>query len=197
MTSGARRARVRPPPKRGVRVGARHVRTGRHPARCRDLHRHHAGAEEYFGKGPEEAKPYMVDGFRLIVMRGSRTVAESTMLEFGQEDRVRDFRQHFENEMTRLIEMVEELPGREVLGDQSQVVFEPEVVVELFFFDETPRNRHPCRAEGQLGERSVAKRGETPPTTTSPATSSPTGTNRAMLRSNRSRARQFRGDRRG
>jgi hypothetical protein len=133
----------------------------------------------------------------LIVMRRSRTVAESTMLEFGQEDRVRDFRQHFENEMTRLIEMVEELPGREVLGDQSQVVFEPEVVVELFFFDETPSNRHPCRAEGQLGERSVAKRGETPPTTTSPATSSPTGTNRAMLRSNRSRARQFRGDRRG
>jgi uncharacterized protein YbcI len=90
----------------------------------------------------------MVDGFRLIVMRGSRTVAESTMLEFGQEDRVRDFRQHFENEMTRLIEIVEELPGREVLGDQSQVVFEPEVVVELFFFDETPRNRHPCRRRG-------------------------------------------------
>jgi uncharacterized protein YbcI len=93
--------------------------------------------KKYFGKGLDEAKSYMLDDFRLIVMRGSRTGAESTMLEFGQEDRVRDFRQHFENQMTtRLIGMVEELTGREVLGYQSQVIFEPEVVVELFFFDE-------------------------------------------------------------
>ena len=58
------------------------------------------------------------------------------MLEFGQQDLVRQFRQIFENEMTdRLHKMVEELTGRKVLTYQSQILFEPDVVVEIFLFD--------------------------------------------------------------
>lgn len=92
--------------------------------------------KKYFGKGPESTKSYMLDDFLLIVMRGNQTVAERSMIEFGQETRVRDFRQHFENEMTtRLVDMIEELTGRKVLGYQSQMIFAPDVVVELFFFD--------------------------------------------------------------
>ena len=115
--------------------------------------------KKYFGKGPESAKSYMLDDFLMIVMRGSRTVAEETMVEFGQEDRVRDFRQQFENEMTsRLVGMVEELTGRKVLGYQSQILFEPEVVVELFFFDQ-PADESEVRATaaGQLHEPSVGE----------------------------------------
>ena len=108
--------------------------------------------KKYFGKGPESAKSYMMDDFLLIVMRGSQTVAEKTMVEFGREDEVRSFRQTFENEMTsRLTGMIEELTGRKVLGYQSQFLFEPEVVIELFFFDESG---HPdatlATAEAQL-----------------------------------------------
>jgi uncharacterized protein YbcI len=92
--------------------------------------------KKYFGKGPESTKSYMLDDFLLIVMRGSRTVAEQTMLDFGQMDLVRNFRQQFENEMTsRLTGMIEELTGRKVIGYQSQVLFTPEVVLEVFFFD--------------------------------------------------------------
>jgi uncharacterized protein YbcI len=92
--------------------------------------------KKFFGKGPTSAKSYMVDDFLLIVMRGGRTVAEETMLEFGQRDLVRNFRQQFENEMTsRLTGMVEDLTGRRVLGYQSQIIFEPDVVLEAFFFD--------------------------------------------------------------
>ena len=92
--------------------------------------------KKYFGKGPESAKSYMLDDFLLIVMRGSQTVAEKTMVEFGREDEVRAFRQTFENEMTsRLTGMIEELTGRKVLGYQSQFLFHPEVVIEIFFFD--------------------------------------------------------------
>ncbi len=92
--------------------------------------------KKYFGRGPTSAKSYLLDDFLLIVMRDNRTVAEQTMLEFGHADRVREFRQHFENEMTsRLVGMVEELTGRSVLGYQSQILFEPDVVVEMFFFD--------------------------------------------------------------
>ncbi len=92
--------------------------------------------KRFFGKGPTEAKSYILDDLLFIVMRGGLTTAEKTMLEFGQPDQVRQFRQLFENEMTgRLTEMIEELTGRKVLGYQSQIMFDPDVVVEMFVFD--------------------------------------------------------------
>jgi uncharacterized protein YbcI len=92
--------------------------------------------KQFFGKGPTEAKSYMLDDFLLIVMRGGLTTAEKTMLEFGQPDQVRQFRQLFENEMTeRLTDMVERLTGRKVATYQSQIMFDPDLVVEMFVFD--------------------------------------------------------------
>ena len=93
--------------------------------------------KKYFGKGPTSAKSYMLDDLLIIVMRGGMTTAEHTMVEFDQEDRVRSFRQTFENEMTeRLTQMVEEATGRTVVTYQSQVMFDPNIVVEMFVFDE-------------------------------------------------------------
>jgi uncharacterized protein YbcI len=89
-----------------------------------------------FGKGPVSTKSYMFDDMLLIVMREGLTQAEQTMLEFGRQDLVREFRQQFENEMTRrIVDMIEELTGRNVLTYQSQVMFDPDVVVEMFVFD--------------------------------------------------------------
>jgi uncharacterized protein YbcI len=91
-----------------------------------------------FGKGPISTKSYVFDDMLLIVMREGLTQAERTMLEFGREDLVREFRQQFENEMTRrIIDMIEELTERKVLTYQSQVMFDPDVVVELFVFEDT------------------------------------------------------------
>lgn len=91
-----------------------------------------------FGKGPVSTKSYMFDDMLLIVMREGLTQAERTMLEFGRQDLVREFRQQFENEMTkRIIDMIEELTERKVLTYQSQVMFDPDVVVEMFVFDST------------------------------------------------------------
>ncbi len=115
--------------------------------------------KKYFGKGPEQTKSYMLDDFLMIVMRGSQTTAEKTMVNFGQEDRVRDFRQQFENEMTaQLTGMVEELTGRKVLGYQSQIIFEPEVAVELFFFDRpADETETHATALGQLEDPSIGE----------------------------------------
>ena len=89
-----------------------------------------------FGKGPESVSSYMFDDLLLIVMRDGLTVAEKTMLGFGHADLVRNFRQHFENEMTRrLHDMVEQVTGQEVLTYQSQIMFDPDVVVEIFVFE--------------------------------------------------------------
>jgi uncharacterized protein YbcI len=108
--------------------------------------------KEFFGKGPEQAKSYILDDILLIVMRGGLTTAEKTMLEFGHPDLVRQFRQLFENEMTgRLTEMVERVTGRKVATYQSQVMFDPHVIVEMFIFDEqADQVQRAATAEGQL-----------------------------------------------
>ena len=108
--------------------------------------------KEAFGKGPTHSKAYMFDDMLLVVMRDGLTVAEKTMLEFGQEDLVRNFRQQFENEMTsRLIGVIERLTERKVLTYQSQVMFDPDVIVEMFVFDKTGGYEERfATAEGQM-----------------------------------------------
>ena len=115
--------------------------------------------KEYFGKGPTKAKSYLLDDFLLIVMRGGLSVAERTMLDAGQEDQVRSFRQGFENEMTkRLTDMVEEVTGRKVLSYQSQVLFDPDVVIEIFFFDDTVDSaEREATAAGQSEDQGIGE----------------------------------------
>ena len=116
--------------------------------------------KEFFGKGPTQAKSYMLDDLLIIVMRGGMTAAEKTMLDFGHPDQVREFRQLFENSMTeRLTSKMEELTGRKIVNYQSQVMFAPDVVVEMFVFDsDGSSDAIEATAEGQLddGEQGIA-----------------------------------------
>ena len=92
--------------------------------------------KESFGKGPVKAKSYLLDDFLLVVMRGGATVAEETMLERGHGDLVRQFRQTYQNDMgDSLIAKIEALTGRKVINYQSQVLFDPQIVIEIFFFE--------------------------------------------------------------
>jgi uncharacterized protein YbcI len=93
--------------------------------------------KETFGKGPVKAKSYLLDDFLLVVMRGGMTVAEDTMLARGHGDLVRQFRQTYQNEIGDiLVAKVEALTGRNVANYQSQVLFDPHIVMEIFFFDD-------------------------------------------------------------
>jgi uncharacterized protein YbcI len=77
-----------------------------------------------------------MDDLLFIVMRGGITEAEQTLLSAGESDAVRDFRQHFENIMAeRLVGTIEQLTERKVLTYQSQVLFDPPMIVEIFIFD--------------------------------------------------------------
>jgi uncharacterized protein YbcI len=120
--------------------------------------------KEFFGKGPSRAKSYMLDDFLIVVMRGGVTTAEQTMLDFGEADLVRQFRQTFENRMTEhLVGKIEELTGRKVVTYQSQILFDPHTVIELFFFDrEADQSQLRETADGQLSDRSIgeAREGE-------------------------------------
>ncbi len=110
--------------------------------------------KEFFGKGPTKAKSYMLDDMLIIVMRGGMTTAEETMLEFGHADQVREFRQLFENAMTeRLTGKMEELTGRKIVTYQSQILFDPHVVIEMFVFDsDGSSDAREATAAGQLEE---------------------------------------------
>ena len=115
--------------------------------------------KEYWGKGPTKAKSYMFDDMLFIVMQGGLTKAEETMLEFGEVDLVRQFRQTFENQMTaRLTDLIEELTGRKVLTYQSQILFNPTRVIEMFVFDDTvPDHARAATADGQVSEGQVGE----------------------------------------
>jgi uncharacterized protein YbcI len=90
----------------------------------------------YYGRGPTKAKSYLMDDLLLIVMRGGITEAEKTLLDAGESDAVRAFRQRFENVMCeRLVGTIEQLTDRKVLTYQSQVLFDPPTVIEVFIFD--------------------------------------------------------------
>jgi uncharacterized protein YbcI len=115
--------------------------------------------KESFGKGPVSAKSYMLDDFLIVVMRGGVTTAEQTMLDFDEADLVRQFRQTFENRMTeKLVGTVEELTNRKVVTYQSQILFDPHIVIELFFFDRHADERQLREtADGQLSDRSIGE----------------------------------------
>ena len=114
--------------------------------------------KQYWGRGPESAKAYAMDDLLFIVMRGGATTAERTMLESGRQDSVRATRQEFENDMAeRLTGMVEDVTGRKVLNYQSQILFDPDLVVELFVFDKNATAPARATAEGQLDDDPVGE----------------------------------------
>lgn len=90
----------------------------------------------FYGRGPTKAKSYLIDDLLFVVMRGGITEAEQTLLDAGKADAVRAFRQHFENVMgERLIGTVEQLTERKVVTYQSQVLFDPHTIIEIFLFE--------------------------------------------------------------
>jgi uncharacterized protein YbcI len=125
--------------------------------------------KQFFGKGPEQAKSYMLDDMLFVVMRGGLTTAEQTMLRFGRQTMVRQFRQLFEDEMTELLTgLVEEATGRKVVNYQSQIMFDPDVIVEMFVFADPRQDGIEATAEGQLRGEAIgavrnADRGNDPP----------------------------------
>ena len=109
--------------------------------------------KSYYGKGPVRAKSYFLDDLLFVALRGGTTVAEVTMLEAGHQDEVRRFRQVFANEMAeRLIGTIEQLTDRKVITYQSQILFNPDLVIEIFVFDKSlHRAAHEETAEAILG----------------------------------------------
>jgi uncharacterized protein YbcI len=93
-----------------------------------------------YGKGATEAKTYQCDNFVFCVLKDALTTVERNLLEHGDAALVREVRLRFQHHTgNALPAVVERITGRRVLGYESQVLFHPDYVVEIFVLaDEAP-----------------------------------------------------------
>jgi uncharacterized protein YbcI len=101
--------------------------------------------KDLYGKGPTKAKTYIADDNLFCVMKGGLTRNEETMIRGGQAELVRQFRLEFQRLIApEIIRRVEDILGRKILTYHSQVLFDPDRIIEVFVLedgddgDETP-----------------------------------------------------------
>jgi uncharacterized protein YbcI len=92
---------------------------------------------DHYGRGPMNAKTYVLDDIIVVVMRGSGfTPLEQTIMDSGEPDRVIAMREDFQRVMAaRYKSTIEDLTGRKVLAFLSQAHVEPDITMEIFFVD--------------------------------------------------------------
>ena len=95
--------------------------------------------KDLYGRGPTHAKTYLCDEYVFCVLSGGMTRDEETMIRAGEKDAVRDYRLRFQAAIApELIRRVEDVLGRRVASYHSQVLFDPDRLVEIFVLDEPP-----------------------------------------------------------
>ena len=95
--------------------------------------------KEFYGRGPDGAKAWILDDLIFISMEGGLTRNEETLLEAGKADVIRDYRLTFQETMQDVTcGAVEEITGRKVLSYHSQIVFEPTRAFEIFVMEPPP-----------------------------------------------------------
>ena len=89
--------------------------------------------KDLYGRGPTHAKTYFCDEYVFCVMSGGLTRDEETMIRAGQHDAVRDYRLRFQSVIApELIRRVEDVLARKVATYHSQVIFDPDRLIEIF-----------------------------------------------------------------
>jgi uncharacterized protein YbcI len=95
--------------------------------------------KDLYGRGPTHAKTYFCDEYVFCVMSGGMTRDEETMIRGGEKDAVREYRLRFQAVIApELIRRVEDVLERSVVSYHSQVLFDPDRLVEIFVLDEPP-----------------------------------------------------------
>jgi uncharacterized protein YbcI len=92
--------------------------------------------KDLYGRGPTHAKTYLCDEYVFCVMSGGMTRDEETMIRGGAQDAVRDYRLRFQSIIApELIRRVEDVLRRKVASYHSQVLFDPDRLIEIFVLD--------------------------------------------------------------
>ena len=92
--------------------------------------------KDLYGRGPTHAKTYLCDEYVFCVMSGGMTRDEETMIRGGEQDAVRNYRLRFQSVIApELIRRVEDVLGQKVGSYHSQVLFDPDRLIEIFVLD--------------------------------------------------------------
>jgi uncharacterized protein YbcI len=92
---------------------------------------------EYWGKGPVRAKAFLEDQFVFAILEEPLTTVERTLVDGGEQALVRQLRQEFQEVANPAFAAeVEKATGRRVLTGHAQVVFDPDVVFEVFVLED-------------------------------------------------------------
>lgn len=103
--------------------------------------------KDLYGRGPTHAKTYLCDEYVFCVMSGGMTRDEETMIRGGAHDAVRAYRLRFQAVIApELIRRVEDVLERKVATYHSQVLFDPDRLIEIFVLD-------PVAEQGQSDPR--------------------------------------------
>jgi uncharacterized protein YbcI len=94
--------------------------------------------KDLYGRGPTHAKTYLCDDYVFCVLNGGLTRDEETMIRGGQQEAVREYRLRFQAVIApELIRRVEDVLGRKVINYHSQILFDPDRLIEIFMLDPT------------------------------------------------------------
>lgn len=92
--------------------------------------------KDLYGRGPVHAKTYFCDEYIFCTMSGGLTRDEETMMRAGEHEAVRAYRLTFQRVIApELIRRVEDVVGRKIVAYHSQVLFDPDRLVEIFLMD--------------------------------------------------------------
>ena len=109
---------------------------------------------DHYGRGPARTRTYLFDRFVFSMLDDVLTPAEQALKDTGRADIVRRTRLAFQEVMTETFTgAVEELTGSTVIGYHSQIVFDPDMAVEVFALEGPPEadGGEPARGgDGQL-----------------------------------------------
>ena len=91
---------------------------------------------EHYGRGADRVRTTIQPDFAMTTLEDCFTVVEKKMIDEGAFKQVRETRIMFQDWMRpRFIEIVEDSTGRKVRAFFSQVTRDPDMAVELFFFE--------------------------------------------------------------
>jgi uncharacterized protein YbcI len=92
--------------------------------------------KEFYGRGPDKAKTYVIGDLVVVLMRGGFTRVEETLLREGRGGAVLQQRADFQDVMAaRFSEVIEDETGRKVIAMMSGSHQHPDLLGEMFVLE--------------------------------------------------------------
>ena len=116
---------------------------------------------EFYGKGPSRTRTFMCDRIVFAMLDDVLTPVELALKQRGRSALVRRTRLTFEDIMTKTFTgEIERLTGARVLAYHSQIVFDPDMAIEIFVLDRPAYHRETPVPDAEVQSARLAEPGQ-------------------------------------